>query len=279
MEQHVSSDPLFGVSTASRTLDLDLLTELRRGPIADHDDVEVAVGLARLVHDELEKYGTEGGQELTEHQIRESLLTLHALVRRAGIGTFDLPFRDYGTFKSYWKRIGCTNSYRARRDVLNDLLCPLHDQLTELEARSLSSTLAQAISPHPVTGWASVDKELAELRRHFQIAKSEQDYRNIGNDCVTITEALSRHVYDPQVHLRPDEDEPPVTQTKNRIDRYIEDALAGPQNADLRRLAKSATEFAQRVKHNRTSTRRDAGIAADAVILLAHILRRLEEPA
>jgi hypothetical protein len=118
---------------------------------------------------------------------------------------------------------------------------------------------------------------LAELRRHFQIAKSEQDYRNVGNDCVIIIEALSRQVYDPQVHLRDGEDAPPADKTKIRIDRYIEDTATGPENAALRKLARSAIEFAQRVKHSPTSTRRDAGIAADTVILLANILRRLDE--
>lgn len=209
----------------------------------------------------------------------EELVTLHVVVRRVGITTFDLPFRDYGTFKSHWKRNGCTNSYQARRDMLNNLFNPLHDQVTELETRALSSTLAQPISPRPVTGWARVDEELAELRRHFQIAKSEQDYRNIGNDCVIITEALSRQVYDPQVHLRDGEDEPPVSKTKIRIERYIEDTVTGPDNDALRKLARSAIEFAQRVKHSPTSTRRDAVLAADSVILLANILRRLDEQA
>jgi hypothetical protein len=73
------------------------------------------------------------------------------------------------------------------------------------------------------------------------------------------------------------EDEPPVAKTKIRIDRYIEDTVKGPENAELRKLAKSAIEFAQRVKHSPTSTRRDAGVAADTVILLANILRRLDE--
>jgi hypothetical protein len=130
-----------------------------------------------------------------------------------------------------------------------------------------------------VTGWARVDAELAKLRRHFQIAKSEQDYRNVGNDCVILTEALSRQVHDPQVHLRDDEDEPPASQTKIRIERYIKDTATGPENATLRKLARSAIEFAQRIKHSPTSTRRDAGIAADTVILLANILRCLDEQA
>lgn len=277
VDGHVTHS-MFG-PIASRTLNDDLLTQLRREPIGDHDDVEVAVGLTRLVHDELEKFGTDGGQDLTEYQIREALVTLHAVVRRVGITILDLPFRDYGTFKSHWKRNGCTNSYQARRDMLNDLFNPLHDQLTELETRALSSTLAQPISPRPVTGWARVDEELAELRRHFQIATSEQDYRNVGNDCVIITEALSRQVYDPQVHLRDGEDEPPVSKTKIRIERYIEDTATGPDNDALRKLARSTIEFAQRVKHSPTSTRRAAGIAADSVILLANILRRLDEQA
>jgi hypothetical protein len=278
-QAHVSSSLLGPGISIRRSLNTQLLTKLRRAPIDGHDDAEVAVGLARLVHDDLERFGTSGGEELTEPQIRDALIALHAVVRRLGIDTFDPPFRDYGTFKAHWKRTGCTNSHQARRDVLNDLFDPLHDQLIELEARALSSTLAQAISSRPVTGWARVDAELAELRRHFQIATSEQDYRNVGNDCVIITEALSRQVYDPQVHLRPGEVEPPVAQTKIRLDRFIDDAITGPQNADLRKLVKSAIEFAQRVKHSPTSSRRNAGIAADTVILLANILRRLDEEA
>jgi hypothetical protein len=35
--------------------------------------------------------------------------------------------------------------------------------------------------------------------------------------------------------------------------------------------------FAQEVKHDTAPTRRDAGIAADPVIMLANLLRRLEQ--
>lgn len=252
VDQHVPDAPWGPVMATSRSLNTALLTALRRGPVEGHDDVEVAVGLARLVHDELEKYGTGGGEELTEQQIRDALVALRVLVERIGISTFELPFRDYGSFKAHWLRNDCRNSYQKRRDMLNELFNPLHDQLVELETRALSSTLAQPISPHPVTGWSRVDAELAELRRHFQIARSEQDYRNIGNDCVIVLEALSRQVYDPQVHLRAGESEPPVANTKIRIERYIEDAAAGSNLADLRKLARAAIEFAQHVKHSAT---------------------------
>ncbi|HTJ68113.1 MAG TPA: hypothetical protein VL551_11335 [Actinospica sp.] len=279
-----NTDPLatsvWGSGTVtSRTLDTKLLDALRCGPVAGRDDIEVASALARLIHDDLERYGTDGTEEMSEPEIRIAIIALRAVVDRVGVFEFKLPFRDYGTFRGYWVRNDCYGSWQARRDILNKLFDPLHDGLVDLETRALSSTLAQAISPRTVTGWARVDEELAELRRHFQNARTEQDYRNVGNDCVIVTEALSRQVYNPKVHLRRGEDEPPVAQTKNRIDRYIEDALPGPDNAALRKLAKSAIEFAQRVKHSSTSTRREAGVAADAVILLANILRRLDESA
>lgn len=270
-------DPWGPIPGSSRSLDTDLLTALRSGPVDDHSDIETAVGLARLVHDELEKYGTGGGEELTEQGIRDALTTLHVMLKRIGV-PFDLPFRDYGTFRSHWMRTGCSGKWQKRRDLLNDLFGPLHDQLVELETRALSSTLAQPVSPHPTTGWAKLDEEIAELRRHFQTARTQQDYRNVGNDCVAVTEALSRQVFDAELHLRDGEPKPPVDRTKNRIERYIEVELSGPENVDLRKLAKAAIELAQHIKHNPAPTRRDTGIAADTVILLANMLRRLAEP-
>lgn len=71
---------------------------------------------------------------------------------------------------------------------------------------------------------------------------------------------------------------PPKDKTKLRIGRYIEDALPGPLNADVRGLAVRAIELAHHVYHSPDgSTRREAGIAADSVILLANLLRRLEQ--
>jgi len=133
------------------------------------------------------------------------------------------------------------------------------------------------ISPYQRTGWGAVDEEIGELRRHFQAARTPQDYRAVGNDCVFVTEALSRQVYDASRHLRVGETEPPVSNTKQRLERFVEDSATGPDNASLRKMARSVIELAQHVKHSSTPTRREAGIAADAVIQLANILRRLDE--
>lgn len=267
-----------GYPEGSRYFGRELMTELRGGPLASHSDIEVAVPLARLVHDELERYGTDGGQELGEDDIRAALQALRAVAGRVGCSDFDPQFRDFGGFRTWWIRKDARGSWQARRDLLHDLFEPLHDQLADLEAGALASALADPISPHARTGWAAVDEEIGELRRHFLAARTPQDYRAIGNDCAHVTEALSREVYDAGCHLRPGEEEPPVDKTKQRIGRFVEDSAQGPNNAAIRKLANATIEMAQHVKHSAAPRRQEAGIAADAVILLANILRRIDEP-
>jgi hypothetical protein len=199
------------------------------------------------------------------------------VLRRLGVGTFDPPYRDFNTFTKYWKTQGASGSWQARRDLLDADFEPLHKVLDEREAGSIESNLATAISPHKVTGWPRVDEELSELRRHFETASTRQDYSNVGNDVVAVLEALSATVYDHALHGNTDEPEPPVANTKTRLDRYIEAALPGRTNAELRKLARASVELAQAVKHRReTVTRMEAGLAADAIILLSNMLRRIQ---
>ncbi len=270
-----SPDPVFGLGT--RRVKTELLTALRTGPLDGADDIEVAVPLALLIHDNLETYGTSGGQEMSEEDMRLALLTLRAVRDRLGIAEGDIPFRDFSSFRTWWVRNGAHGSWQGRRDLLNGIFEPLHNRLAQLEQNALASSLADPISSQKRTGWSQVDTEISELRRHFQSARTAQDYRNVGHDCVAVTEALSECVYKPEGHLREGETEPPVANTKQRLDRFVEDAAPGPDNARLRKLARDVIEYAQHVKHSGTPTRREAGIAADAVIQLANMLRRLDE--
>lgn len=260
-----------------RFIDRERLRSVRSGRLASHDDIEVAAPLARLVHDELEAFGTGGGEEMTNDDMREAILALRALVDRLGLAGFEPPFRDFNSFRTYWIREGAAGSggYQARRNLLSQQFDSLHDTLADLETRALSATLVEPVSAHPRTGWSAVDIEISELRRHFRSARTPQDYRAVGNDCVAVTEALSRQVFDSKVHLRPGETEPPVANTKQRLDRFIEEALPGAENAALRKLARAVIELSQSVKHSSAPARREAGICADAVIQLANMLRRL----
>ncbi|TNB69737.1 hypothetical protein FHJ30_17450 [Arthrobacter sp. BB-1] len=261
-----------------RTLNREMIEAVLTGSLEGVTDVDAAVALARLVHDEFESFGTGGNphadERMDEDDSARALLALRQVLRRLRI-EFAPPFRDFRTFRQFWIREGAANSYQARRDILNGLFDNIHERLVELELSTIASTLSNPISPRRTTGWPRIDEELAELRRHFGQARSEQDFRNVGNDCVIVLECLSAAVYSADRHLREGEAEPPVSNTKQRLERCIEVELEGAANSELRKLAKATIEFAQAVKHRGSGSRRDAGIAADSVIQLVNIMRRI----
>jgi hypothetical protein len=246
------------------------------GPLPDHDDLLDAESLTRLVHSELEKYGTSADHQLTDEQIELAQRALVRVLARLGI-PLNLPWRHFTAFRSHWMQQGCQGSWQARRDLLAAHFDPVFDALDSLEESRLDSVAADGVSPHGKTGWPAVDTELLAVKRRFQTATSAQDYRDVGNGCVAVLEALSRTVYDPSRHLRSGEEPPLPAKTKQRLERYVEDSLAGGDNVHLRGLATKVIDVAQAVKHSTTPTRREAGIAADAVVLLANILRRAEQ--
>ena len=259
-----------------RVLSSGLLARIRSGEHIGRSDVEVGVALLRLAHSELEAYGTDGAQRTNEDEMRLILGACRLLLKRIGVD-LDLPFSDFRTFRSHWLANEGYGSWQARRDILNGLFEPVHLKLARLEDSEIVSTLARPVTSHPGTGWSRVDAEINELRRHFAGARSEQDYRNVGNDCVAVLERLSEAVFDPDRHHQEGETIPPVPNTKLRIGRFVEDAAAGPANQEVRKVARAVIELAQAVKHRSAPSRRDAGIAADSVIQLANILRRLAE--
>lgn len=258
------------------TLNTDLIERIHAGPVQTATDVEIAVPLARLVHDEYQNRGTADNPRISVHESRAVMAALRAVLKRLGVD-FRPQFYDFDGFYTYWKNNNASGSWQARRKILADLFDPLHEQLADLEAGTVASTLAEPVTSQPRTGWTRVDEEITELRRHFQNATTEQDYRNVGNDCVIVLERLSEAAYVRERHLFDGEEEPPVASTKNRLDRVIEVDLAGSQNAALRKLVRAAIEQAQGVKHGATINRRYAGVTADSAILLANMLRRITE--
>lgn len=278
-DDFVTDGPLDGPwGMPQKVLDNSLLDRLRTGRSESTSDLEAAVALARLLHNEFKERGTSDNPRITVEESREVLKALRAVLVRLGVG-FDPPFLDFDEFYDYWVRQGASGAggWAARRSILADVFNPVHERLAELEANAAGNELSDAVSPRSRTGWAEVDDEIAELRRHFRTAQSPQDYRNVGNDCVAVLERLSATAYVPDRHLQKGEHEPPVANTKVRLSRVAEVDLVDRSNAELRKLVRAAIEQAQAVKH-RTPDRKQAGVAADSVIMLANIFRRLAEP-
>lgn len=256
---------------------MDVIRDLGSGPLAEDDDLESAISLARLVHAELEEFATNQKVErLNNDQISQAQRSLRLVLERHGISLV-FPWRDYTTFRTYWITAGATGtgSWQARREMLAGLFGPVFAELDKLEDAHFSATLADPVSPATGTGWPRVDQAVHDVRVRFRSAATSADYSDVGRRCIAVLEALSATVYDPEKHLRTDESEPPVAKTHLRITRFVEDSLDGSGNVEVRALVRKSAELAEAVKHRSVTTRRDAGIAADAAIMLANILRRV----
>ncbi|MFL0278167.1 hypothetical protein [Mycobacterium sp. SMC-19] len=275
-EETETTSPWSSEPTITTKLREKFLNELRAGSVAGTDDLDAAIALTHLVWDNLIAYGTGGGETLDDKQIALAQRALTTTLGRLGI-TLNLPWRDFTSFRSYWLRNDGYGSWQARRDLLETFFAPVQTELDRQEEAQFRAVNAEAVSPHTKTGWPKVDEELTELRRRFRTATTTQDYRDVGNRSVAVLEALSRTVYDPAVHLRDGETEPPVDKTKQRIGRYVEDSLAGSDNEAIRGVVNKVSDLAHSVKHSTAPTRREAGIAADSVIMLANILRRVDQ--
>lgn len=270
-------DPRNPWGTVQVELDSDLMLQLVKGTVSDGNSLETALSLIRLVRREYEAFGTDQSQVgISEDESREVLRALRVVLQRQGI-EFKPPWRDFPSFHGYWVTEGGYGSWQARREIIEKWFRPVQDILEEAEEKEFIGELTEGVSPHRNLGWTAVDDHIAQLRQRFRSASTPVDYKDVGNRCVGVLEALSSHVYDPAEHCAPGQTEPPIDKTDIRIGAYIDQRLPGKSNEELRGLVKKASALSHKMKHSGRADRASTGITADAVILLANILRRLHD--
>ena len=263
-------------SQSDRKIRFDLIRNLKRGTIPGDDSLATALALTRVVWEEYEAYGTDSSQSISNEESRELLRTLILVLHRQGIN-LQIPWRDFSSFRSYWIANDGRGSWQARRIIIAQYFGPVRSELEDLEEKTYANELANPVSPRDQLGWTTVDQQIEQLRHRFRTASTTIDYKDVGNRCVGVLEELSRILYQPEVHCAPDEKPPPVDKTNIRISAYIDWRLKGSINEELRGLIKKASALSHKIKHSPTADRTTAGISADAVIMLANILRRLQE--
>ena len=116
-----------------KVFDADAAERLARAAVDGVADLDVASALTRLVHRELEGFGTSGSTSLDDDGIALALRSLRAVLRRLGI-EFRPPFQDFRSFHDHWKRAGMGGSWGARRDYLRELFSPVLSRLDDMES-------------------------------------------------------------------------------------------------------------------------------------------------
>ena len=260
-----------------RVLNMELVDHLAKEPIVGDNDLDSAIGLTRAIRGEYESYGTNEAQvTITNEQSHDALRSLRLVLLRHGV-RFRPPWIDFTSFKEYWLAHDGYGSWQARRAMIGKVFEPILEQLEQLQEREITNELTRPVSPRDALGWPMVDEYIQQLRERFRSALSVADYKDVGNRCVGVLEALSATVYDPKTDCPEGSTPPPVDKTDIRIGAYIDRRLPGASNQELRGLVKKASALAHKMKHSPRADRTSTGIVADSVILLANILRRLQE--
>lgn len=130
--------------------DTDMVNAIAKGQIDEAGDVEVAQALARLVHDELRAFGTDGKNVLNDEQMADALRALRAVLGRLHI-EMRPPFRDLSTFRDFWSREGMSGAggWAMRRGYLSKLFEPVWTALDDRELASTSRGAFRGVDGQP----------------------------------------------------------------------------------------------------------------------------------
>lgn len=137
----------WGSPLGARRANTSLLDGLRRGPVAGAGDLEAALALTQQLQCDLMAHGTGGGEAFNNSEVALAVRALRAALARLGVA-FELPFRDYTTFRTYWNANGAHGSWQARRDMVVEYTEPVLARLFALQDRidSVSSIVEPALS-------------------------------------------------------------------------------------------------------------------------------------
>jgi hypothetical protein len=255
------------VEAANEEAERGRLEAIRRGE-ADINDREAAHELVDQVEELLRRVGEGTSINDVNDEYKLKHRVLGAVLRRLGIEDSN-SYRDLWRYYEAWTELRL-GTYASRRAYAAELYEPIRIELDKLEFASL----AQPVSDRP-TGWVQVDEQVRKLRERYALARDTADCQAVGLLCVELLQTLGRTVFDPDVHLPEGQDAPKRDDAKRRISLYVQAVAKGEDHRDVRRVVDPAWALAQSVKHRQQPDRTDAGIAADAAILLVNLVRRL----
>lgn len=283
------TDP-WGSPLGARRANTALLDGLRRGPVAGVADLEAALALTQQLQSDLMAYGTGGGEAFNSSELALAIRALRAALARLGVA-FELPFRDYTTFRTYWNANGAHGSWQARRDMVVEYTEPVLARLFALQDRvdSASSIVEPALSALPDA--ASIRDNLRRLDSNV-----DADPRLAVSVAKDLVESTAKLVLRERAETYTDkEDLPPLVSRAQQALKLHAAGVPGDSEeakalktilSSLARLTQGVTELRNKVGvgHGRASVPewvrpRHARLAAGAAVTWCNLmLETLADP-
>ncbi|MET4210654.1 hypothetical protein [Bradyrhizobium sp. LA2.1] len=180
-----------------------------------------------------------------------------------------LPYRSLWDWYGRWSQ-GDLPTYQSRRAFLNDSFDTLLKRVRGKPGRE-----------YEPTGWARVDRTVAEMKNQLAAAKAEEQFQNVGLLGRELLISTAQQVFDASKHPTLDGVAASKTDAKRMLEAYIAVELGGGANEFVRKHAKASLDLAIQLQHRRTATFRDAALCVEAttsVVSLIAIIAGLRDP-
>lgn len=184
---------------------------------------------------------------------------VEAELRARGMETVP-PYRSLWDWYGRWSQ-GDLPTYQSRREFINETFAPILKQVRD----------KPGIHYEP-TGWARVDRTVAEMRTRLAAAKTEEQFQAVGLLGRELLISAAQEVFDPTKHPTLDGTTASATDAKRMLDAYIAVELGGGVNEFVRKHAKAALDLAVQLQHRRTASFRDAAICVEATTSVVSLI-------
>jgi hypothetical protein len=182
-------------------------------------------------------------------------------LRRRGFEN-PLPYRDLWEWYGRWSS-GDLPSWQSRRQLVNDLV---NEFVSTIRARQTGHTTVEP------TGWPRVDRNVTEVRKSLETARTEEQFQAVGLLCRETLISLAQAVYNASLHPTLDGVTASATDAKRMLEAYTAVVFAGSAHEYMRKHTRAAYDLASHLQHRRTASFRDAAACSEATTSIVNLI-------
>lgn len=97
------------------------MESLRFGPLPAQTDLDAAVALTRLLHEDFVARGTDHTERMNDEEVVLAVKAHRAVLSRLGLEAPQLPFRHHSGFHAGRRAASASKSFSGRREALEEL--------------------------------------------------------------------------------------------------------------------------------------------------------------
>ncbi|GEA82361.1 hypothetical protein [Cellulomonas uda] len=202
-------------------------------------------------------------------EYRERRDDLEIALRKVGLSD-PFPWEEPSRWYAYYSANGM-GTYASRREYIAELAAPIRARLREL---MLGIAVEDGGPEH--LDWPLLETRLREAKDRFAKSSTLDDFQDVGRRCRELLIDLANLAFDATM-LPVGAEEPKGSDAKAKLGYASDYLFAGRQHAELRAVAKTTWDLANKVVHGGIGDV-DAFATIQATVALVRIFQRATQP-